>query len=98
MLQKNDNINVRCNSLLKDKFIVAIWFCSISDVFTAFMQDTVRKYEREFWKIPWRMDKQWLYDLITKTYWVKISERSFYEILNFYPKTKKNIWIYGEVD
>ena len=97
MLQKNDNINIRCNSILKDKFIVAIWFNDISAVFTDFMQKTVREYEKNIAKIPVRTDKAWLYDLITKVYWIKINERTFYEILNFYPKTKKNIWIYGDI-
>lgn len=90
MYRKTEQITIRVNPILKDKFSVAIWFLDISAVFSEFMQTYVREYEKNIWQpIPLRIDKQWTYDLITNVYWIKITKERYDEILALYPKTRK---------
>lgn len=99
MYRKTEQITIRVNPILKDKFIVAIWFLDISAVLLEFMQTYVREYEKHILvakPIPTRTDKQWIYDIITKIHGVKLSPERYDEMLSLYPKTKKNIAIYWD--
>jgi len=92
-LYKSTSINIRVNDILKKKFEVAIGFLWISDVFSSFMQDYVRKFERETGKtIPVWTDDSTLYNIITQIHWVKLSKTKFDELKSYYPKTKIPWW------
>lgn len=92
-LYKSDTINIRVNWILKSKFEVAIWFLWVSDVFSAFMQDYVRNYEKEIGKtVPVWTDDSTLYNIITQIHWVKLSKSKFDELKSYYPKTKTPWW------
>lgn len=97
MYRKTEQITIRVNPILKDKFSVAIWFLDISAVFSEYMQTYIREYEKSIWQpIPTRIDKAWCYDLINNIYWIKISKDRFDEIQAMIPKTRKNIAIYWD--
>jgi len=99
MYRKTEQITIRVNPVLKDKFMVSIWFLDVSAVITSFMQEKVREYEEHINNmkpIPVRTDKQWLYDIITQIHWLKITKEKYDEILALYPKTRKNIALYWE--
>ena len=101
MYKKTENITIRVNPILKDKFFVSCWFLDISAVISQFMQDYVREYEKhikDIKPIPVRTDLDWLYDLITKSYWIKITREKFDELKSLYPKTRINRYIYGDLD
>lgn len=95
-LYKNDTITVRVNPILKAKFEVAIWFLWVSDSISYYMQNIIRDFEKQYWIIPTWADKNTQYDIITKMFWVKLSKKRFEELLESYPKTKKNIAMYWD--
>jgi sarcosine oxidase gamma subunit len=47
MFYKTEQITIRVNPILKDKFTVALGFRSFADFFTAEMQKLVRDYEKQ---------------------------------------------------
>ena len=97
MYKKTEQITIRVNPILKDKFIVAIGFLDLSSVISAYMQMYVREFEEHLPKmkpVPVRTDKQGMYDLITTFYGIKITKERFDELLALYPKTRKNVAIY----
>jgi len=85
-LYKNDVITIRCSSILKDKFQVAIGFLWMSEAISVFMQEKVRDWEKQYWIIPIRANKDEKYDLITKCFWVKINKSQFDHLESLYPK------------
>lgn len=93
-LYKNDILTVRLNPILKSKFNIAIWFLSISEVLSRFIQDYVRDFEKQFWVIEVSVNKDTQYDIITKMYWVKIDKQRFKRLIEAYPKTRKNTPMY----
>ena len=95
-LYKNKLLTIRINPLLLDKFQVSVWFCDVSSVITQFMQQTVRDFEKQYWVIPVWTDLDTKYDILTKMFWVKITKQEAEKLLKFYPKTRKDIHIYGK--
>lgn len=95
MYRKTEQITIRVNPILKDKFIVAIWFLDLSAVLSEYMQTYIRKYEKDIWqKIPIRTDKQGAYDIITNLHWIKISKERYNSLSELYPKSRKDAVLY----
>lgn len=60
------------------------------------MQEIVREYEKQYWVIKVWANKQDQYDMITNMFWMEIEKERMDELKRCYPKTKKNIVIYGD--
>lgn len=97
-LYKNWVITIRCSTILKEKFNVAIWFLWLSESISHFMQDKVREYEKQYWIIPIRANKDEKYDLITKMFWIKINKTEFDHLESLYPITNWNKRTYIDID
>lgn len=74
---KEDNLNIRINPILKDKFHIATWFAWISATLNTFIANYVRDYEKQYWVIPMSIKTKEKYDIITKFYWVKLSKKLY---------------------
>jgi len=91
---KSDNINIRINPILKQKFMVSLSFLSLSEVLNGFILNYVRDFEKIYWTIPVWWDKTTKYKIITEIYWLKISKTDFEYLEGLYPKTNKDIALY----
>lgn len=94
--QKSDTITLRINPALKRKLEVAKGFLQLSEVISWLIQQYVREFEKQYGLIYVSVDKKTQYDIITKMYGVALSPERFEELWDFYPKTRKDIAIYGD--
>lgn len=78
-MYKDDNLSIRINPILKDKFHIATGFVWISATLNTFIANFVRDYEKQYWVIPMSIKSKEKYEIITKFFGIKVNRKLYQE-------------------